>query len=145
MIVKPYKKEFDYSYTLGVFPTIELLQNQPGIVKKVILHSSGSQNQGIDRIIELCNQHGISVESNDKLVNRLSKKENCYAVGIFSKLPGFLSGESNHILLVNPSDMGNLGTIIRTAVGFGCTDIGIISPAVDAYNPKVIRDPWVPS
>ncbi|HHZ12471.1 MAG: TrmH family RNA methyltransferase [Caldicoprobacterales bacterium] len=139
MIVKPYKKEFDYSYTLGVFPTIELLQNQPGIVKKVILHSSGSQNQGIDRIIELCNQHGISVESNDKLVNRLSKKENCYAVGIFSKLPGFLSGESNHILLVNPSDMGNLGTIIRTAVGFGCTDIGIISPAVDAYNPKVIR------
>ena len=54
-------------------------------------------------------------------------------------MPGYLSGASNHIVLVNPSDMGNLGTIIRTAVGFGFTDIGIISPAVDAYNPKVIR------
>ncbi|MGI5851862.1 MAG: TrmH family RNA methyltransferase [Clostridiales bacterium] len=139
MMVKPYKKGFDYSYTLGVFPTIELLQNQPGIVKEVVLHSGGIQNQGMDRIIELCKRHGIKLETNDKLVNRLSKKENCYAIGVFSKLPGYLSGASNHIVLVNPSDMGNLGTIIRTAVGFGFTDIGIISPAVDAYNPKVIR------
>ena len=46
---------------------------------------------------------------------------------------------SQTIFTGKPSDMGNLGTIIRTAVGFGCTDIGIISPAVDAYNPKVIR------
>ena len=53
MIVKPYKRNL-ITRILGVFPTIELLQNQPGIVKKVILHSSGSQNQGIDRIIELC-------------------------------------------------------------------------------------------
>lgn len=139
MIIKPYKKGFDYSYSLGVFPTIELLQNQPGIVKKVVVHSDGSTNQGIDRITDLCGRHGIALETDDRLINRLSKKENCYAIGIFSKLPGYLTEGSNHILLVNPGDMGNLGTIIRTALGFGNTDIGIISPAVDAYNPKVIR------
>ena len=35
--------------------------------------------------------------------------------------------------------MGNLGTIMRTMVGFGMEDLAIIRPGVDAYDPKVIR------
>ena len=35
--------------------------------------------------------------------------------------------------------MGNLGTIIRSAVGFGILNIAIIKPAVDLFSPKVIR------
>ncbi len=27
--------------------------------------------------------------------------------------------DKNHLVLVEPSDMGNLGTIIRTMLGFG--------------------------
>ena len=42
-------------------------------------------------------------------------------------------------MLVNPSDAGNLGTILRTAVGFGITDIAIIRNAVDFYDPRTIR------
>ncbi|RXZ81000.1 TrmH family RNA methyltransferase [Paenibacillaceae bacterium] len=139
MTFKSYKKDYDYSYSNGVFPTIELLQHRPNIIEKILLHSKGSQNQGIKKIIELCNQHGIVFELNDKLVSKLSTKENCYAIGIFSKPSDNLSDIENHIVLVNPGDMGNLGTIIRTAVGFGITNLGIIRPAVDAYDPKVIR------
>lgn len=36
--LKKYAKKFDYSYTLGAFPTIELLKNQPRHVLKVLLH-----------------------------------------------------------------------------------------------------------
>ena len=46
---------------------------------------------------------------------------------------------SNHIVLVNPSNMGNLGTIIRSAVGFNIHDLVIIRPGVDSFDPKVIR------
>lgn len=35
--------------------------------------------------------------------------------------------------------MGNLGTIIRTAVGMGIYDIGLVTPCADIYNPKTIR------
>ena len=44
-----------------------------------------------------------------------------------------------HIVLVNPSDSGNMGTILRTALGFGLTNIAIICPAVDSDDPRVTR------
>jgi TrmH family RNA methyltransferase len=42
-------------------------------------------------------------------------------------------------LLVNPSNAGNLGTILRSAAAFGIDDVAIISPAVDVYDPKTVR------
>jgi len=35
--------------------------------------------------------------------------------------------------------MGNLRTIIRTAVGFGIFNIAIIQPCADIFNPKTVR------
>jgi TrmH family RNA methyltransferase len=40
---------------------------------------------------------------------------------------------------VNPEDTGNLGTIIRSALGFGIKNIVIIKPGVDCFDPKTIR------
>lgn len=139
MAYKTYKKEYDYSYSLGVFPTIELLQNRPRTVGKVLLHSDGSENAGVRKIIEICRQKHVLFETNDKLINKFSNKENCYAIGFFSKSSNILSRTRSHIVLVTPGNMGNLGTIIRTAVGFGIKDIGIIRPGVDAFDPKVVR------
>ena len=35
--------------------------------------------------------------------------------------------------------MGNFGTIARTMVGFGITDLALIRPAVDCFDPKAVR------
>ncbi len=43
------------------------------------------------------------------------------------------------MVLVNPSDAGNLGTIIRSCVGFGITNLAMIEPAADIFHPKVVR------
>ena len=32
-----------------------------------------------------------------------------------------------------------MGTIIRTCAGFGITDIAVVPPAVDMYDPKTVR------
>ena len=45
----------------------------------------------------------------------------------------------HHVVLVNQANMGNLGTIIRSCLGFNITNIAIIKPAADFFDPKVIR------
>ena len=63
----------------------------------------------------------------------------CFVVGIFEKYTDAVNPKKSHLVLVNPSNMGNLGTIIRTAVGFGIYDIAVITPCADVFNPKTVR------
>lgn len=44
--VKPYKKDFTYSYTEGVFPTIELIDYAPETVLRIIVSSKSANNSG---------------------------------------------------------------------------------------------------
>lgn len=134
--IKPYKKDATYSYTLGAFPTYELILSKPDMVWKVVVHSSYTDTDGLK---DICRQHNIPVEINDKLIAKISDKENCYVAGIFEKYTCKLSKDKSHVVLVNPSNMGNLGTIIRTIVGFGIYDLAIILPGADIFNPKTVR------
>ena len=136
MEVKTYKKDSDYSYTLGAFPTFELLKTRPEIVKNVIVHSTFTDREEIE---EISRKHNIPVVTNDKLISRLSDKENCFVIAVFDKYSDELSKDRPHIVLVNPGNMGNLGTIMRTAVAFGIKDMAVISPGADAFNPKTVR------
>ena len=43
------------------------------------------------------------------------------------------------VLLENISDVGNLGTIIRSAVAFNIDAIVLYGQSVDIYNPKCVR------
>ena len=81
--MKLYKKGDDSSYTLGVFPTIELLEHKPDIVKRVVVHSSIEENRGYPKIKELCALHHIPIDVHDATINKLSPKSNCYAIGVF--------------------------------------------------------------
>jgi len=135
--MKRYEKDMDYSYTLGIFPTIELLNRKSIAVSKIIF--SSEINKDIEnKIIELCNNK-IEYTYDDKLIKKISDKENCYVIGIFNKYYSNLDLNEPHVVLVNPSNMGNVGTIIRTMLGFNYKNLAIITPSVDIFNPKVIR------
>ncbi len=136
--MKKYKKNDLESYTLGTTLTLELLNKKLEYVKRVYIHSKQEENDAYNKIIKICNDNKIEVIYSDKIINTLSDKENCYIIGVFQKYEMNLSN-SNHIVLVNPSNMGNLGTIIRSAVGFNIHDLVIIRPGVDSFDPKVIR------
>jgi TrmH family RNA methyltransferase len=43
------------------------------------------------------------------------------------------------LVLDGLQDPGNVGTLIRSAVAFGCQAVVLLAPAVDVYSPKVIR------
>jgi TrmH family RNA methyltransferase len=138
MEIKSYKKNFSYSYSYGIFPTVELIRAKPDKVVKVLV-SSRYKSQSDSDIFKLCGRYNINTEVNDKAINRISPRENNYVVGVFSKYDCNLNDRCSHIVLVNPGNMGNMGTIIRTLTGFGLSDLAIVSPAVDVFDPKVIR------
>ncbi|WP_313165066.1 TrmH family RNA methyltransferase [Sedimentibacter sp.] len=138
MDIKSYKKSFEYSYTFGIFPTIELIKLKSEKVIKVLVSSKYKTDSDTD-IFELCKKYNIKTEVNDKVINRISDKENNFVVGIFSKYECELNDNESHVVLVNPSNMGNMGTIIRTLTGFGLNNLAIIAPGVDIFDPKVIR------
>lgn len=137
--LRPYKKEFEYSYAVGVSPTLELLSHHPAFVLKVVVSAKSSMNAGVAKIIRLCQTHSISVEVSDRLISRLAGKGNCYAVGVFNKYETAIDPCRSHVVLVGIRDMGNLGTICRTMLGFGMHDLAIIKPAADIFAPKTIR------
>ncbi|BCJ95097.1 rRNA methyltransferase [Anaerocolumna cellulosilytica] len=134
--LKAYKKGFEYSYSLGAFPTYELIKSRPEKVIAVYTHSSYTD---MESITKLCNENDIPMRRDDKLFHKISDKENCFVIGVFEKYESILAKDKSHIVLVNPSNMGNLGTIMRTALGLGIEDIALITPCADIYNPKTVR------
>ena len=137
MEIKTYKKDSFYSYTLGAFPTIELLKKHKEDALKIFIHSSFDNQEVISLIYQ--NKGNAEVCLNDKIINKLSTKGNTFVVGVFKKYSSYLDANKDHVVLVNPSDMGNLGTILRSCLGFGMKNIAIIKPGVDIFDPKVVR------
>ncbi|MGD9157376.1 MAG: TrmH family RNA methyltransferase [Desulfobacteraceae bacterium] len=137
--LKRYRKDYTCSYANGVFSTIELLEAHPEHVIRVIISSSGEENEGIIKIRKLCREYNIPAEVNDKTIERISLKGKHLAIGVFSKYRSSIEPGKNHLVLVNPSDMGNTGTIARTMIGFGMTNLSLIRPAVDCFDPRAIR------
>ena len=137
-MLKRYRKDFNYSYTLGIFPTLELLFSRTDLVTRVVLHSNATLKEGVRKILEICEKRGIRIDISDKCINRLAGDEKTYAIGVFEKLlPQVQSG--NHLVLVNPAYRGNLGTIIRTMIGCTVDNLVVITPAVDIFHPAVVR------
>jgi TrmH family RNA methyltransferase len=72
-------------------------------------------------------------------MERISPRASHLAIGVFRKYPMDLDAGADHVVLVEPADMGNLGAIARTMVGFGVRDLALVRPAVDAFDPRAIR------
>lgn len=134
-----YKKDSEVSYSLGITLTFELLQYRPGQVSRVFIHSAMKEGDTLDRLLSMCRDRKIEVVYTDKIFHVMSQKENCYVIGEFRKFEAELDKDRSHIVLVNPSNAGNMGTIIRSALGFGMNQMAVIRPAVDIFEPKVIR------
>jgi len=109
-MINPYKSDGKESYTLGAFTTLELLQAHPEIVRQIYLHSRFADKAGVE---SLCRDLGIPVLE--------------------------LERNRPHLVLVNPGDRGNLGTIMRIAAGFRIRSLGIVLPAADPFHPKTVR------
>lgn len=136
--LKPYDSELPYSYSPGVFPSLELMRVAPERALRLLL-SEKAHGDGVDKLRALCRERGVREEIADKALKRVSGKENCFAALVFEKWQGELDPALPHVVLHHPMDEGNLGTIQRTLLGLGLKDIAVIRPAADVFDPKGVR------
>ncbi len=136
---KRYKKDDPVSYALGITLTFELLKFKKEQVRRIYIHSEMKEGETLNKLRALAGEAGVEVIQTNKIFNVLSQKENCYVIGEFEKFSCHLGQDASHIVLVNPSNAGNMGTIMRSALGFGMNQMAVIRPGVDVFDPKVIR------
>ncbi len=58
---------------------------------------------------------------------------------MFEKFRDDLDPERPQVLLHQPGDCGNLGTILRTALGLGVEDVALVGPCADPFDPRTVR------
>ena len=134
-----YKAELDYSYAPGIFPSMECLLARPEKVRRLLTHSLAAGREGMEKLTALAGEKGIRVEEADRALGRISGKENCYAAAVFGKFEDRLDPECPHVLLHQPGDCGNVGTILRTALGLGVENVALIRPCADLFDPRTVR------
>lgn len=138
MKIQRYRKESDVTYALGATVVMEYLNNRPELVKGVILHPQFRAEETIEKINAITTERKIPVTTEEKPFNILSQKENCFVIAVIEKVERELE-KGDHVVLVNPSNAGNMGTIMRSCVGFEIMNMAVIKPAVDVFDPKTIR------
>ncbi|MBQ9211752.1 MAG: TrmH family RNA methyltransferase [Clostridia bacterium] len=134
-----YKSDLEYSYAPGIFPSMECLLYRPAQVRRLLVHSGALGREGAEKLIALAHEIGVRVEEADRALTRISGKENCYAAAVFEKFTDMLDPSQPHVLLHQPGDSGNVGTILRTALGLGIEDIALVRPCVDLFDPRTVR------
>lgn len=134
-----YRSELDYSYAPGIFPSMECLTYRPDRVRRLLVHSAAEGREGTDRLRALAEKLGVRTEEADRALARISGKENCFAAAVFGKFEDEPEAGKPHVVLHNPGDSGNVGTILRTALGLGIEDVALIRPCADLFDPKTVR------
>ena len=137
--LEPYSRRLDYSYQLGVFPSLMLLEARPDCALRLLLHPQGLENEGVVKLRRRCAELGVREELAERVLRRESKKDNCFAGLVFKKYDCALDPDASHVVLCQISDNGNAGTAMRSLLGFGIRDVAVVRPCVDVFDPHVLR------
>lgn len=126
------------SYSLGMSLTIEALLHKSEYIDKIVLSSRANRNEQLSYLLKLCEENNIEPIYDDRVIEKLSLKENCYCIGFFKKFYSDLM-TNKHIVLYGFNDFGELGTILRSCVSFDFKDIVLINSNIDYFDPRCIR------
>jgi TrmH family RNA methyltransferase len=138
--MEKYDKDSEYSYALGTTLVFELLKRKGDLATKVFISPKQKLDDTLQNVLALAKLNNVQVISNnEKIFRALSAKDNVMMIGEFKKFSSTLDSKKNHVVLVNPSNMGNLGTIIRSCAAFSIGSLAIIRPAADIFDPRVVR------
>ena len=78
---------------------------------------------------------------NEKIIEKISSTKNPQNIIGICEIVSNNTIKGNKILLLdNINDPGNMGTLIRSSLGFDIDTIIVSEDCVDIYNEKVVRD-----
>lgn len=110
------------------------------LVRDAIFHGAQVQNIFVAESAQSKLDFDGAIVVSDRVFAKMSGTVNSQGVLAVAKIPQMelASPKGNCLILDNLQDPGNIGTLIRTAVACGFTDIYAVSCA-DVYSPKVVR------
>ena len=130
----------------GIESIKQVLKSGLEISRIIVTAKISSWAAGIIKKFEDCPDQKIKIiEMNDVMYRKLCDKDVPSEMLVTAKLPGIsldelkLSHNPFIIVLDRPSDMGNLGSVIRSANSFGVDAVLILGHGVDPWDPKTIR------
>lgn len=98
------------------------------VLKTVLITDEKDEINGVENILV-----------NEAIIKKLSSTVNPQnIIGICNAKEGMLKG-TRYLILDNINDPGNMGTLIRSALGFNIDTIIVSKDCVDIYNEKVLR------
>lgn len=136
--MEKYNSSLNYSYILGISLIVEALLQRPQYVQEVYLSSKAYKNSELKELMDLCAKNNIALKEDDRTIEKLSLKENCYGIAKIKKYKTKINNV-NHLILYGFDDYGQLGTTIRSAISFDFKDIVLINNKIDYFSPKTIR------
>ncbi|MED7787807.1 RNA methyltransferase [Francisella sp. 19X1-34] len=128
------RKKSSYYVIEGLRCCQEAIQRLPSsdIHTIIVTEKSDSDSYPIDK------KYIVS----EKDISELSQTQNSQGVLILAYKKGFnnLTFNDDFILVLDRiQDPGNIGTILRTAIAVGLTEVVLVNGTVDPFNPKAIR------
>ncbi len=135
---RSYHRRDPHSFAFGVFASLEAMSADVPL-EALIVPESPQTNDGLDRLISSARKRHLRIIHGNRLLQRLSGKGDCRAIVVYRKQDQALAQDRDHVVLIEPADMGNLGTIMRTMCGFGIRDLAIVGQSADHHHPRVVR------
>ena len=119
------------------------LSEAPANLAKLVLVSESASDR-VQFHVERLAASGVEIQrATDEVIAKVADTNSPQGVVVVCNQPGWSIDSVTQPkllgILENPSDPGNLGTIIRTADAAGVDALCVVEPAVDYYNPKVVR------
>ncbi len=139
MQIKPYRKNSLTTFTIGVYPSLELVKYNPEKIRRILIDPKGEKNSGVDKLLDFAHKTNLEVITDAHNLYELAKNENSYALVEFEKFDHPIIPSNKQVVLHGIRDGGNLGNIMRTMHGLEVFDLAVIEPAVDRWDPKVVR------
>lgn len=138
MLLEPYSAADSHTCAFGSYAVLEALRHRPHAVTAVI-HGEQLTGARLESLEAACRAAAVPLTLDRHTLARLRSRSDVEALAVVRKSERPLRSDSDHVLLVRPSQPGNLGTAIRSLVAFGFDELALVAPLVDAWSPHVVR------
>jgi RNA methyltransferase, TrmH family len=127
-----------HSYALGHWPALEALRHRPEAVDTVLLHPD-LPARWRDALVAAAERAAVAWRVDARGVEARRHRGDAAALALLRTFEDRLERDADHVVLVAPSHPGNVGVVMRAALGFDVRDLALVTPGVDPWSPHVLR------